>query len=167
MNGMATDRRMVWLLMGMLAGLGLAQFWPAEHVQAMATDRADRFAVTTVNVGPGLPDAIFVLDFLTGRLTGALINSQTGKFTNFYFRNIAADFLATPNAKLKYAMIPGTGIFSSNAGATSATGILYIGELSSGKMVAYSFKYRNSTEPMPPIPVEPLDFYPFRDPDAK
>jgi hypothetical protein len=168
-NSISTDRRMVWLLVGVLAGLGLASFWPAEPVQALATDRSDRFAITTVDVGPGMPDAVFVLDFLTGRLTGALINSQSGVFTNFYFRNVASDFIVDPNAKAKYAMIPGVGVWNVAAGAAqSATGVLYIGELTSGKIVAYRFPYRNSPEPLGEVfTLQPFAFYSFREAESK
>jgi hypothetical protein len=166
MTPLTTDRRMVWLLAGVLAGLALAQFWPQEELHAMATDRSEKFAVTTVDVGPGMPEAVFVLDFLTGRLTGALMNSQSGRFTNFYYRNIAGDFSAGKAAK--YALIPGTGIFTSGQGATSATGVLYIGELTTGKLAAYRFVYRNTPDPIPqPLPLEIADFYPFRETEGK
>lgn len=168
MNTMTTDRRIVWLLVGVLAGLGLASFWPAEPVQANATDRSDRFAITTVDVGPGMPDAVFVLDFLTGRLTGALLNSQSGLFTNYYFRNIATDFIVDPNAKAKYAMIPGVGVFTVGGGVQSATGVLYIAELTSGKVMAYRFPYRNSPEKIAEVnPLIPMDAYPFREAETK
>ena len=168
MKTVTNDQRMVWLLLGVLTGLGLSTFWPAETVQAVATDRADRFAVTTVDVGPGTPDAVFVLDFLTGRLTGALLNPQSGVFTNFYFRNVAADFIVDPNAKAKYALIPGAGILNSGGGVTTASGVLYIGELTSGKLMAYRFPYRNSREPINDLlPLEPFAFYSFRDAEAK
>ena len=147
MNSMTADRRMVWLLTGVIAGLGLAALWPAEPVHAIATDRSDRFAICTVDVGPGTSDAVFVLDFLTGRLTGALLNSQSGIFTNFYFRNVAADFIVDPNTKAKYAIIPGAGFLNTGGGLTTASGVVYIGELSSGKLVAYRFPYRNSARP--------------------
>lgn len=167
MNSMTADRRMVWLLTGVLAGLGLAALWPAEPVHAIATDRSDRFAICTVDVGPGTPDAVFVLDFLTGRLTGALLNPQSGIFTNFYFRNVAADFIVDPNTKAKYAMIPGAGVLNSGGGVTTASGVLYIGELSSGKLVAYRFPFRLSREPLADIlPLDPFAFYPFRDAES-
>lgn len=165
---MTNDRRMVWLLAGVLCGIALCAMWPAENVQAVSTDRSDRFAVTTVDVGPGTPDAVFVLDFLTGRLTGALLNPQSGVFTNFYFRNVAADFIVDPNAKAKYAMIPGAGILNSGGGVTTASGVIYIGELTSGKLVAYRFPYRNSREPLEDIlPLQPFAFYSFRDAEPK
>jgi len=159
---------MVWLLTGVLAGLALASLWPTEQVHAIATDRSDRFAVTTVDVGPGTPDAVFVLDFLTGRLTGALLNPTSGVFTNFYFRNVAADFIVDPNVKAKYAMIPGAGVLNSGGGVTTASGVIYIGELASGKLVAYRFPFRNSREPLNDIlPLEPFAFYSFRDAESK
>lgn len=166
---MTTDRRIVWLLTGVLAGLGLASFWPAEPLQANATDRSsDRFAITTVDVGPGMPDAVFVLDFLTGRLTGAMISSQSGLFTNFYFRSVVADFIVDPNAKAKYAMIPGVGVFNVGGGVQSATGVVYIAELTSGKVVAYRFPYRNSAEKINEVfPLQPMDAFPFREAETK
>jgi hypothetical protein len=167
MNPMSADRRMVWLLTGVIAGLGLAALWPAEPVHAIATDRADRFAVCTVEVGPGTPDAVFVLDFLTGRLTGAMLNPTSGIFTNFYFRNVAADFIIDPNAKAKYAMIPGAGFLNAGGGITTANGVLYIGELSSGKVVAYRFPYRNSRVVIEEImPLDPFAYYMFRETES-
>lgn len=166
MASMTNDRRTVWLLAGLLAGLGLATLWPTEKVQAIATGQSDRFAVTTVEVSPGQPEAVFVLDFLTGRLTGGLLNPQAGGFTNFYFRNVAADFLVEQNAKPKYAMITGNGAVNSGRGVTFALGVLYIAELNSGKLAAYRFPYRNTRQPiLEPFPLELFAFFPFRDPE--
>lgn len=160
------DRRTVWLLVGLLGGMGLASFWPNEQVQAIATDSSDRFAMTTVDVSPGQPEAVFVLDYLTGRLTGGLLNAQQGAFTNFYFRNIAADFLVDQNAKPRYTMVTGNGVIPSGRGATVAQGVLYIAELNSGKVAAYRFPYRISRQPIgEPFPLELFAFFPFRDPE--
>ena len=161
-----SNRRAVWFVLGTLAGLGLSAFWPVEHVHALATDRSDRFSVTTVTVGPTSPDAVFVLDFLTGRLTGALINQQSGVFTNFYFRNLAADFGVPRDAKPRYAIMTGLGNMTSGSGLSTAQGIIYIGELNSGKLAAYRFPYRISRVPiLEPLPVELIAFFPFRDPE--
>lgn len=161
---MTNDRRMVWLLSGLLAGLGLASFWPTEHVHAIATDSTDRFAVTTVEVGPGFPEAIFVLDFSTGRLTGGLLNPQAGQFTNFYFRDIAADFQITQRTKPKYAMITGNGAAVSGQSTSFSMGLLYIAELMTGKVAAYRFPYRITREQLEePLPVDLFAYYSFRD----
>ena len=79
----SNERRLVWMGMGLMAGLCLAYIWPHEMAHAVATDRDDRFAMCTVDVGFGNADAVFVLDFLTGRLQGAMLNQQTASFTNF------------------------------------------------------------------------------------
>jgi hypothetical protein len=161
-----SNRRAVWFVLGALAGLGLASFWPAEPVHAIATDRSDRFALSTVEVGPTSPEAVFVLDFLTGRLTGALLNAQSGIFTNFYFRNIAADFDVGRDAKAKYAIMSGLGNMTSGAGLSTSQGIIYIGELNSGKVAAYRFPYRVSQTPiLEPMPLELFAFFPFREPE--
>ena len=120
-----------------------------------------------VRVGPGTPDAVFVLDFLTGRLTGAMLNPTSGIFTNYYFRNVAADFIVDPNAKAKHAMIPGDGFLNTGAGLTTASGVLYVGELSSGKVVAYRFPYRNSRVVIEEImPLDPFAYYMFRETES-
>jgi hypothetical protein len=162
------ERRLMWLGLGLIAGIGLAYVWPHETAQAVATDRIDdKFAICTVETQTqfGQPEAVFVLDFLTGRLTGALLNQQSFAFTNFWFRNVAADFNLKPNAaaKAKYAIIPGNAYLTSGGGETMSTGCIYIGELSSGKVVCYSFAVRNSKTPLPVAPLEPVAFFPFRE----
>ncbi len=167
MQARSNERRLVWMGLGLVAGLCLAYFWPHETVQATATDRDDKFAVCTVETQAsfGQPEAVFVLDFLTGRLTGALLNQQSFAFTNFWFRNVAADFQlkASAAAKAKYCIIPGNAYLTSAGGATMATGVVYVGEMTSGKVIAYSFAVRNSKTPLPVAPLEPVAFFPFRE----
>lgn len=158
------DQRLAWLVCGFLAGLCVAYVWPHEQAYAVATDRDQRFAVSTVEVGIGNPEAVFVLDFLTGRLHGAMLNSQTGAFTNFWIRNIAADFqVGGEGTKAQYAMIPGLGNINSGRGATMAVGLLYIGELTTGKLAAYRFPYKTSRTPIDVGTLELFAFFPFRE----
>jgi hypothetical protein len=165
MQPRSNERRLVWMGMGLVAGLCLAYFWPHETAQAVATDRDDRFAVCTVDVGFGNPEAVFVLDFLTGRLSGAMLNQQTAQFTNFWFRQIAADFQvqADAAAKAKYVIIPGRADLTSGRGVTTATGVLYIGELTSGKVGVYRFTFRTSKTALPVQTLEPFAYFPFRE----
>lgn len=163
MAGQNADRRTGWLLAGLVGGIALSYLWPAEHVQAVATDREERFAIATTDTGLGAPESVFVLDFLTGRLVGATLNQQTAQFTNFYARNIAADFQADASAKPKFVMIPGRADLNSRSGATTSAGVLYIGELTTGKVIAYRFPFRNSPKPLPIQPLEAFAFFPFRE----
>ncbi len=167
MQPQVNERRFLWMAMGMVAGLCLAYFWPHETAQAVATDRDERFAICTVDTQSqiGTPETVFVLDFLTGRLSGALLNQATGTFTNFWFRNIASDFQvqADAAAKAKYVIIPGRADLTSGRGATTASSVLYIGELTSGKIGAYRFQFRTSKTPLPVQPIEPFAYFPFRE----
>ncbi len=163
MAGHSTDRRTLWLLAGLVAGMILSAWWPVEPVHAVATDREERFAIATTDTGLGQPESVFVLDFLTGRLVGATLNSQTATFTSFYARVIAGDFIVDPNTKPKFVMIPGRADLNSGRGTTSSAGVLYVGELTSGKVVAYRFPVRVSRTPSPVQPLEAFAFFPFRE----
>ena len=161
----SNERRLAWMAMGLMAGLCLAYFWPHEMAHAMAADRDDRFAMVTVDTGFGNPDAIFVLDFLTGRLQGAMLNQQSATFTNFWARNIAADFQAQADAaaKAKYVFVPGQAALNNKGGTTTATGVLYIGELTSGKIGCYRFSFKTSRSVLPVQVIEPFAYFPFRE----
>jgi len=161
------DQRAWWLLAGVAIGVGLSYLWPLETAQAVATDREERFAICTTETGLALPESVFVLDFLTGRLTGATLNQQTANFTGFYFRVITPDFLTDANAKPKYVMMPGRADLTSGRGQTTASGVIYIAELTSGKVIAYRFPARISKTPLPPQPLEPFATFPFREATAE
>ena len=128
MSGGISDNRSRWLVLGLVAGLGISYFWPHEPTYA-ATDRAAQFAITTCPVG-GLVgisaafDGIFTLDFLTGDLKGAVLNLQQGKFNTFYYRNLAKDLELDPKTEAKYAFITGSGQLSGRGGVTLASGVI-------------------------------------------
>jgi len=165
MRPATNGQRLAWMGLGLIAGLAIASLWPHEVAHALATDRDSRFAVCTVEVGQLNPDAIFVLDFLTGRLRGAMLNQQTGTFTNSWFRNVAADFQVNADnaAKAKYAIIPGRAGLNSGGGSQMAAGVIYIGELTSGKVGAYRFQFKISKTPLPIQNLEPFDYFSFRE----
>lgn len=157
------DRRTWWLLAGVVLGFGLSSLWPVENVQAVATDREERFCIATCETGLAQPESVFVLDFLTGRLFGATLNQQTGTFTATYFRMISADFQLSADNKPKFVLIPGRADLTNTRGTTTAASVLYIGELNSGRVIAYRFPVRVSRSPLPTAPIEPLDQFIFRE----
>ncbi len=153
----------LWLTIGLIGGLMVAQLWPQKTVQAVATDRDAQFAITTVPTGNEQPDAVFVLDFLTGRLTGGLMNPQTAAFTNFYVANVAVDFDIDPSVKPKFAIIPGQGYIPNKGGLQVASGLFYVAELNSGVVLAYSFPFKISRAPInTPVALKPIAKFPFR-----
>lgn len=129
----------VILCSGIAIGAVAMSLQSATDVKAASASGSDMFSMTTVPVDPlnnNLTEAVFVLDHLNGTLRGGHLNSQTGKFAFTYVRNVAADFAvnaATPEPK--YVIVGGP----LNAQAKTASGVLYIGELSSGAVIAYTF----------------------------
>lgn len=166
--------RVVWCVMGLAAGLAVAWLWPHEPAYATTGDRDAQFAMLTVPVGTSAAgindpmDGVFILDFLTGQLRGAVINRQTGKFTNFYTANLAKDFDVDPKAQPHYAMVSGYSQLASRQGATFASGMIYAAELSSGKLIAYAFPWKEAPRPAPQlVSMIPVDYFQWREPAEK
>ena len=147
--------------------LGFAFGWisksllPTEVALAETANSGEKFAMVTTGVDiTNTVESVFILDFLTGDLKGAVINPRTGIFTNFYQRNVAADFQL--QAAGKYSMVTGRTVVNAGRGVTPATGIIYIGELTTGKVIAYQYPYNQANVPTPPVPLAPRDQFEFR-----
>lgn len=162
---LSTSQKMVWLSIGLVAGIAICQFWPHETVQAATSDRSENFAVITVPTGSsfGAVETVFVLDFLTGQLVGATMDPQAAIFTRFYTRNVAIDFGLRPRSKPKYAISAGMMPFSNVGRNSNANGVIYVAELSSGRVGAYTYPYAEAQKVLPPMPVVPLDHFSFRE----
>ena len=165
MTQQKSNGKWLWLSVGFAAGLALATIWPHEPVAAFSSDRNDKFAVISVPVGLGSGDAVFVLDFLTGRLTGAtLARTRSGTaFTNYYYRNLAEDFQINPAIEPQYAVSAGSAEIQSRGGGQWGSHAVYVAELSSGKVAAYAVPYRVSQTKLPPVPLVPIETFPFRE----
>ena len=128
----------------------------------VAIDRTSKFAVATCPADfNGESEAVFVLDFLNGTLTGGVINNQTGKYQHRYYRQLAADFKVDPNTpEPEYAIVCTRGNLRGNG---VSKGIIHIVEKSSGAMIAYGFNFPTRANPNTPLPVTVLDFVQFRE----
>ena len=159
------DRRMVWLFAGVLAGIGLASVWPHEPLDAATADRNEKFAIVTAPLGIN-SEGVFVLDFLTGRLTGAALNRVRGGgvgFTNLYYRNVAEDFQVAGNATPNYAISSGITEIPNAGGVQWGNSVIYVAEMNSGKVAAYGVPYRITQVAQPPVPLVPVGNFPFRE----
>lgn len=162
------DQRTRWLALGFLAGLAVSFFWPHEPLQASATDRSSQFGLCTGKVSIIDPiEGVYVLDFLTGQLKGAVMNRQIGKFTAFYFRDVAKDLAVDPQTKPSYAMVTGDAQLTARGGSPPATGLIYVAELTSGKVAAYTYEWRETTNLVGPLLMVPIDVFQFRAPLVK
>lgn len=160
------NNRTAWLAVGIVVGLSISYLWPHEPAYATATDRNENFAIVTAESGLGGADAVFVLDFLTGRLVGAALSSQSGQFTQFYLYNVAGDFQVDPDSKPYYAIVSGRADLPRRGQANPAASVLYIAELTSGRVNAYGFPYQIANrrgQAAAPVPLVPVDSFKFRD----
>ncbi len=156
-----SENRYVLLGTGVLLGLVLAFYWPHEEAQAATVDRSSKIAMVTCYTQTGSSDAVFVLDFVTGRLVGAAYNTQSGGFNQTYGRNLAADFGVDENAE--YAIVPGRVSLPQRGGsAPPAEGGLYVAELNSGMVIMYGYPFITSPRPQQTQQLVKIDAFPFR-----
>jgi len=159
------DGRFVWLVLGLLAGVAVSSLWPHEPVRASSADRNQKFALITTHVGQGY-EGVFVLDFLTGRLTGACLGKGRGgvtEFMNFYFRNVAEDFNVGGGGEPYYAISGGNAELQSRGKVQFGNSAIYVAELNSGKVGAYAIPYGITNVKAPPVPLIPIGDFPFRE----
>ena len=151
------------MLLGVLVGIGIATLWPQRQLTAATSDRNEKFGMCTVYVSENL-EAVFVLDFLTGQLTGACLGMQGTGFVQSYFANVGADLQVPPGAKAQYAMTPGLAQIRTKGQVQSAASVIYVAELNSGRVACYGIPFRlpNVKNPVP-IKLVGIDGYQFRE----
>jgi hypothetical protein len=160
-----TDRKLVWLTLGFVAGLAMASIWPHEPLSAGQSDRNEKFAIITTPVAFDT-EAVFVVDFLTGRLSGARLGrtrTSGTAFINFYYRNLAEDFNVTAGGEPYYAITAGGAEIQNRGGAQWGQSAIYVAEMNSGKVGAYAIPFTVTQTPTPPVPLFQIDAFPFRE----
>lgn len=170
MRSTMTSSRAAWVAAGLLAGLAVAYVCPHEPAYANTADRDSQFMMITVPVGNmalGLNDpldGVFILDFVTGQLKGAVLNRQLGKFVSFYNRDLANDFGVKDDPH--YCIVSGYSQMPAAQGVTFSSGVLFIGEETTGKVAAYSFPF-NEGGTGGVVPLVLIDSFPFKQPVKK
>lgn len=135
----------IGLGLGLVVGLVVAGFWPQTPLHAVATDRSETFAVATGYCDESV-EAIWFLDFLTGDLRAAVVSKQTGTFNAFYVRNISEDLGVDPNKSPHFLMVTGAADLRRSGGSrvSPSRSILYIAEITTGKVAAYSIPWSSA-----------------------
>ena len=155
-----TERKSFWLTAGTILGMMIAYYCPQEPAYADSAASGDKFSMCTVLTLSGQSEAVFVLDHLTGRLLGAAHSAQTGTFTQTYARNLAEDFQVVENAQ--YVMVPGQVQVRASGGTQPANGCIYVGELNSGLVNMYGFKYNPGARQLLLQKLIPIASFPWR-----
>jgi hypothetical protein len=157
------------LAAGILVGLAIACLVRHEPAYATTSDRATHFSMMTVPVTDATKgivdplDGVFVLDFATGQLKGAVVNRQIGKFAAFYVRDLAKDFNVKPNQVSEFCMVNGYSQIPIQGGKKMASGMIYASELNSGKVAGYAFPWQEQGLGAPSQLI-PMDVFQWQQP---
>ena len=133
-----------------LGAVGSELLRPAP-LEAQVTDRTEKFVMFTSRLSLGDPtDGVFVLDAVNGVIYGGRVGPN-GQFVSSYGRNVAPDF-GQRQAGAEYAVVSGT--------SEGGTGVIYVGENRSGKVVAYAVPDGRGAG----LTLLPVATFPFRAP---
>jgi hypothetical protein len=147
--------RFAWLVAGVVVGLiagglGLGGSW-GTPLHAVATDRQENFAVATGWIDQDM-EGLFFMDFVTGNLKAAVLNSKTGQFTAFYEQNILADLGIQPDKNPKFLMVTGGAALPTQAGGKRmGNSVVYVVEVTTGRAVAYGIPWVSGAGSRPPV----------------
>jgi hypothetical protein len=137
-------RRACWPVAMLVVGLALGAMAPSAPLHAVATSSNEHFALATGALDE-VTEAVYYLDFATGDLRAAVISPVTRRFNAFFHANVAADLGVDISKNPKYLLVTGNSIFRPNAGALQpGNSIIYVAELTSGKMAAYNVPWSPS-----------------------
>ena len=147
---------------GAVAMAAVFTLLPQKPAQAPVANGNDKFSMITVPLQEtGVPEGVFVLNNLTGLLVGGAINESTSKFSYRYVHNVAADFQTGNTPDPKYAIVTGPANLRAAGGIQPAFGIIYVAELSSGRVIAYGFQRPTNRNAGSTNPLVILDFFQF------
>lgn len=113
------------------------------HASAAAVE--DSFAVCTTLVGDGM-EALFMLDFETGDVSGGVLNQNTAKFTVGYRYNVLKDlgFKAGKVKNPKFLLVPGQVNLMGPQANKLAQSVLYVTDVSTGVTAAYGVPWTDA-----------------------
>ena len=151
---------------GALAVLAWQHLAPPQAVHAVATHGHQTFATATGPLQEDL-EALYFVDFLTGELKGAALNSQTGRFTTLFApRNLMVD-LGVPQTlrNPKFSIVTGLARMA-NRGSPfrAAISVVYVTEETTGATAAYGVPVSANVRQrgQPPTDFVLLDTFRFR-----
>ena len=150
----------VGVLLGLTGGRGRGVEMPPPVLQAMTAAADEQFAVCTATLSGGLgggTEGFFMLDFLTGDLSGGVLNPATSKFGVSYRHNVLGDLGFQPGQAKdpRFLLVAGQADLRRGRGSLAPT-VLYVTDCSSGTTVAYGIPY-SAQNVAGPLPLMPLD----------
>lgn len=146
---------------GVLLGVVLGRAFVPSRVQAITSLADDSFAVCTVPLG-GLVEALFMLDFETGELSGGVLSPATGKFAGAYKHNVLQDLGFKAGQAIKnprFLLVSGVAELQTGGPAQFAPAVLYVTDSATGNTVAYGIPFNPQQAAAAPFieKLQPLD----------
>lgn len=141
----------IWIVVGPVLGLVVGTMLPHSPLHAVATDRQENFAIATGHMD-GENEGIFFLDMLTGDLKGAVVNPFRRNIGYVYQINVFKDLEVDASKNPKFLMVTGTLEMRPDGSNQYAQGVIYVAEVTTGKMVCYGMPFNkgvltNSAQP--------------------
>jgi hypothetical protein len=161
--------RFLFPAVALLLGLCLGGIFPHTPIHAVATDRTESFLVATGMV-EGDVEAIYLLDCLTGDLRAAVLGKARGGFTAVFAYpgvKLMHDFGLDPSKNPKFLMVTGLADLRTGAQTSFGASVVYVVELTSGKIGAYAIPWNRTmwnTRTMVGETLIPVGMLPFRAP---
>jgi hypothetical protein len=136
-------RRLFWLAVGLVLGVGGAAFYLLEARPAEASnDRFEDYILCTgpVAVAPRAPtDGVWLLDYRAGKLLGTVIDRLQGKIAGWAEVDLVKEFKIQPRQNVHFLMTTGS--------IAAGQAALYVAETSTGKMGVYTMGPRPDGRP--------------------
>lgn len=151
---------LVWLLLGVAGGVVATRWSMPAPLHAVASDHGQSFALATGALDEDI-EAVYFLDFTTGELKANALSLITRKFYASFHANVIQDLKIDVTQNPQFALVTGNAGFRPGAGLVQpGNSIVYVAELTSGKLVAYAVPWpRNLNNTGVPIKraLVPLD----------
>jgi hypothetical protein len=113
------------------------------RVHGLGSLTADKFAACTCPMDIN-SEGFFILDFLTGDLTGGVLNPQAAaaKFTRMFSYNVLGDLGVQAGAKEpRFLLLAGGMNFVGPGANTMAQSVLYVTDVTTGVTAAYAIPW--------------------------
>jgi len=145
---------------GFVAGAWFPRPGQLPKAQALTALADESFAVCTVPIGAGA-EALFMLDFETGDLSGGVLGAGSPpRFAGAYKHNVLKDlgFKAGQVKNPKFLLVSGAADLQANGNAQFAPSVLYVTDSASGTTVAYGIPWNAQQAAAGPFASELVPF---------
>lgn len=133
---MRLGKSFLWLAAGLILGVVISHLYfdPPRPAEAANSSRYEDFIMCTgevfVSPAPNQTDAVWILDYRTGKLLSTVINRSVGQIVGWAEMDLVREFGIKPRQNVHFMMTTGK--------ITKGQAALYLAETSTGKLGVYT-----------------------------